>query len=118
MQLHELDQRETTLPKDTPDKPQRKSTKAVDQLALQYATAEINAYIVIRDNLLAEAEANTTTANLRRLNLANDFVRSCLKPARSPYQEQYLPEPDADRERKRCAAVNIRIAELDAQITL
>jgi hypothetical protein len=116
MQVHELDRRKTTLPEDSSEKPPRGSTKAVDS---QYAVNEINAYIAIRDNLLAEAEATTTSANLRRLSLANHFVQSCLKPAsRSPYKAQYLPERDADRERKRCAAVKIRIAELDMQIAL
>jgi len=112
MQVHELDPRKTTLPENTSEKPQRRSTEAVDS---QYAIDEINAYIAIRDNLLAEAEATTTSANVRRLSLANDFVRSCLRPAQSPYKAQYLPECDADRERKRCAAVKIRIAELDAK---
>jgi hypothetical protein len=116
MQLHELDRRKTTLPEDTSEKSQRRSTTAVDPVASQYAVDEINAYIAIRDNLLAEATA--TSRNLRRLSLANDFVQSCLKPARSPYETQYLPERDADRERKRCAVVKIRIAELDAQIAL
>jgi hypothetical protein len=115
MQVHELDRRKTTLPEDTSEKPQQRSTKAVDS---QYAVDEINAYIAIRDNLLAEAEATATSANLRRLSLANHVVQSCLKPARSPYEAQYLPERDADRERKRCAAVKIRIAELDTQIAL
>jgi hypothetical protein len=118
MQLRELDRRKTTLPEETSEKPQRRSTKAVDPFASQYAVDEIKAYIAIRDNWLAEAEASTTSANLRRLILANDFVQSCLKPARSPYKAQYLPERDADRERKRCAAVKIRIAELDTQIAL
>jgi len=117
MQLHELDRRETTPREDTSEKPQRRWTKAVDPVALQYAVDEINAYIAIRDNLLAEVEATATSANLRRLILANDFVQASLKPARSPYEAQYLPERDADRERKRCAAIKIRIAELDAQIT-
>jgi len=117
MQLRELDRRETTLPEDTSEKPQRRSTTAVDPVASQYAVDEINAYIAIRDNLLAEAEATAARPNLRRLSLANDFVQSCLKPAWSPYETQYLPERDADRERKRCAAVKIRIAELHAQIT-
>ena len=115
MQLRELDRRKTTLPEDTSEKPQRTSTETVDS---QFAVDEINAYIAIRDNWLAEAEATTTSANLRRLILANDFVQSCLKPARSPYKAQYLPECDAGRERKRCAAVKIRIAELDTQIAL
>ena len=112
MQLRELDRRETTLPEDTSEKPQRRSTTAVDPVASQYAVDEINAYIAIRDNLLAEAEATAARPNLRRLSLANDFVQSCLKPAWSPYEAQYLPERDADRERKRCAAVKIRIADL------
>jgi hypothetical protein len=115
MQVHELDRRKTTLPENTSEQPQRRLTKTVDS---QYAVDEINAYIAIRDNLLAEAEATTTSANVRRLSLANDFVRSCLRPAQSPYKAQYLPERDADRERKRCAAVKIRIAELDTQIAL
>jgi hypothetical protein len=118
MQLRELDRRKTTLPEDTSEKPQRRSTTAVDPVASQYAVDEINAYIASRDNLLAEAEATATSRNLRRLSLANDFVQSCLRPARSPYEAQYLPERDADRERKRCAAVKIRIAELDTQIAL
>ena len=118
MQVHELDRRKTTLPENTSEKPQRRSTKTIDPVDSQYAVDEINAYIAIRDNWLAEAEATTTSANLRRLILANDFVQSCLKPARSPYEAQYLPERDADRERKRCAAVKIRIAELDTQIAL
>jgi hypothetical protein len=116
MQVHKLDRRKTTHPKKTSEKPQQGSTKAVDS---QCAVDEINAYIAIRDNLLAEAEATTTSANLHRLSLANHFVQSCLKPAsRSPYKAQYLPERNADRERKRCVAVKIRIAELDMQIAL
>jgi hypothetical protein len=118
MRLHELDRSKTTLPEAISEKLQRRSTKAIDPVASQYAVDEINTYITIRDNLLAEAEATTTSVNVRRLSLANDFVRSCLRPAQSPYKAQYLPECDADRERKRCAAVKIRIAELDTQIAL
>src|SRR6267378_1856080 len=81
MQVHELDPRKTTLPENTSEKPQRRSTEAVDS---QYAIDEINAYIAIRDNLLAEAEATTTSANVRRLSLANDFVRSCLRSVQPP----------------------------------
>ncbi|PYK85448.1 MAG: hypothetical protein DMF47_10250, partial [Verrucomicrobia bacterium] len=66
MQLRELDRRKTTLPEDTSEKPQRRSTTAVDPVAPQYAVDEINAYIAIRDNLLAEATA--TSRNLRRLS--------------------------------------------------
>jgi hypothetical protein len=118
MRLHELDRSKTTLPEAISEKLQRRSTKAIDPVGSQYAVDEINTYITIRDNLLAEAEATTTSVNVRRLSLANDFVQSCLRPARSPYKAQYLPECDADRERKRCAAVKIRIAELDTQIAL
>ena len=112
MQLHELDRRETTPREDTSEKSPRRSTKAVDPVALQYAVDEINAYIAIRDNLLAEVEATATSANLRRLILANDFVQASLKPARSPYEAQCLPETDAVRERQRCEAVRNRIAQL------
>jgi hypothetical protein len=77
-----------------------------------YSAAEINAYIAIRDELLAEAEELHTRAKLAATELANDFVFGCLKPARSPYEAQYLPESDAIRERKRCETVRDRIAEL------
>ena len=100
-----------------PEKPQRKSTKTTDPVALKHAIDEINAYIAIRDNLLAEAEETATNAILRRLCLANDFVQACLKPRGSPYEMQFLPEPDADRERKRCAAIKTRIVQLRAQAT-
>ena len=100
-----------------PKKPQQRSATATEPVALKYAIEEINAYIAIRDNLLGEAEETTTSANLRRLCLANDFVESCLKPARSPYETQFLPESDADRERKRCAAISARISQLRAQAT-
>ena len=77
-----------------------------------YSAAEINAYIAIRDQLLAEAERLHTTAKLASTALANDFVEGCLNPARPPYEAQCLPESDAIRERKRCQAVRERIAKL------
>ena len=77
-----------------------------------YSIAEINAYIGIRDQLLAEAEKQHTNAKLASIALANDFVEGCLKPVRSPYEAQCLPETDAIRERQRCAAVRDRIAQL------
>jgi hypothetical protein len=77
-----------------------------------YSIAEINAYIAIRDQLLAEAEELHTSAKLASTALANDFVEGCLQPARSPYQAECLPESDAVRERKRCKVVRERIAEL------
>jgi hypothetical protein len=110
MQLRELDRRTTR------EKSQPRQATATVPVASKYAIDEINAYIAIRDNLLSEAEATTTNAILRRLSLANDFVQSCLKRARSPYEAQSLPESDGARERERCEAVKIRIAELGAQI--
>ncbi len=76
------------------------------------ATAEIFAYIAIRDELLIEAEQLKTQAKLESLSVANDFVVTCLRPARSPYQAQCLAEADAARERKRCEIVAARIAQL------
>jgi hypothetical protein len=77
-----------------------------------YSVAEINAYIAIRDQLLAEADELHSNAKLASAALANDFVEGCLKPARSPYEAQCLPESDAVRERKRCEAVRDRISQL------
>ncbi len=90
-----------------------KPVKWIDAFNL---VAEIKAYIAIRDDLLAEAEELKTRAKLDSVTVANDFVQSCLQPARPPYQSQCLPEVNALRERKRCAAVRKRIAELRTQI--
>jgi hypothetical protein len=83
-----------------------------------WAISEIRAFIAIRDNLLAEAEKSRAKAKLDSVGVANEFVNSCLKPARPPYQTQCLPEPEAVRERKRCEAVRTRIAELRAEAQL
>ncbi len=80
-----------------------------------FAASEIYAYLAARNLLLREAEENTTEANLRRAASANDFAESCLRPARSPYQEQSLPEVQAARERQHCKAVKVRLAELRAR---
>jgi hypothetical protein len=77
-----------------------------------YSIAEINAYIAIRDQLLDEAEKLHSSAKIASTALANDFVEGCLKPVRSPYEAQCLPEPDAVRERKRCEAVRARLTRL------
>jgi len=79
------------------------------------AIAEINAYIAIRDSLLAEAEQIRTAAKIESVKVANDFVMTCLKPAKPPYESQCLPEATAAHERKRCAAVKTRLGELTAQ---
>ncbi len=75
---------------------------------------EIHAYIAIRDELLVEAEQIMTRAKLDSVTVANDFVATCLKPARSPYQAQCLPEKEAVRERRRCEAVKARLREMSA----
>jgi len=90
----------------------RSATTLSPTFGSAYTVAEINAYIAIRDQLLAEAEDLRTASKIASTVLANDFVQGCLQPARSPYDAQYLPETDAVRERKRCEAVRNRIAQL------
>ena len=90
----------------------RQATTLTSAFGSVYSIAEINAYIAIRDELLAEAEELHTSAKLAATELANDFVFGCLKPARAPYEAQCLPESDAIRERKRCEIVRDRIAQL------
>jgi hypothetical protein len=48
--------------------------------------------------------------------VANNFVETVLTPARSPYEMQFLPEPDAKRERKRCEQIKRRVANLRDQL--
>ena len=81
-----------------------------------YIADEIRAYGTIRDLALAEAERLTNTLNLRRAQIANEFVENALKPARSPYDSQHLPEGDAARERQRCEAVKVRLSLLHAHL--
>ena len=71
----------------------RSATTLSPTFGSAYTVAEINAYIAIRDQLLAE-------------------VLGCLQPARSPYEPQSLAETDAIRERQRCEIVRSRIAQL------
>lgn len=78
--------------------------------------SEIYAYIAARNLLLREVEENTTESNLRRATSANEFAENCLRPARSPYQAQSLPEAEAARERRHCQAVKVRLAELRARL--
>jgi hypothetical protein len=79
------------------------------------ASVEIHAYLAARNLLLREAEENATDANLRRATAANEFAENCLRPARSPYEAQALPEAEAARGRQRCKAVKVRLAELRAR---
>jgi hypothetical protein len=82
----------------------------------EYVIGEINAFIAIRDELLAEVEEAKTPSKLESLIVANNFVESCLTPARSPYELQFLPEPSAKRERDRCEQIKQRVADLRDQI--
>ena len=81
-----------------------------------YIGDEIRAYATIRDLALAEAEKVTNPLNLDRARIANDFVENALKPSRSPYESQHLPEGDATRERQRCKAVKVRLSLLQAHL--
>jgi hypothetical protein len=84
----------------------------------KYVVDEINAYIAIRDGLMVEAEQVRTRAKLDSVIAANDFVETCLKPARPAYKAQHLREADAVHERKRCQAVKARVAELRANLAV
>ena len=81
-----------------------------------YIADEIQAYATIRDLALAEAEKNTNSRNLERARIANEFVENRLKPARSPYEAQQLPQGEAARERQRCEAVKVRLSLLQAHL--
>lgn len=80
------------------------------------AEVEIHAYLAARNLLLRDAEVNTNETNLQRAAAANDFAESCLRPARSPYEAQALPETEAARERQHCKAVRMRLAKLRARL--
>jgi hypothetical protein len=81
-----------------------------------YVADEIRAYATIRDLAIAEAEKLTNSLNLERARIANEFVENALKPARTPYESQHLPEGDATRERQRCEAVKVRLSLLHAHL--
>jgi hypothetical protein len=95
-----------------PAKRESRPAPMAHQFGSVYSVAEVNAYIAIRDQLLDEAASQPTTDKVASTALANDFVEGCLKPARSPYEAQCLPESDAIRERKRCEAIRERLSEL------
>ena len=81
------------------------------------AIDEINAYIAVRDLSLAEAERIPTRGTVDRALLANEFVESCLRPVRSPYGAQALPESSAADQRRRCAAAKARLVQLSARVS-
>ena len=80
------------------------------------AIEEINAYIAIRDRAVLDAERIPTRGTVDRALLANEFVESCLRPARAPYQAQSLPEASAANERQRCVAAKARLAQLNSRL--
>lgn len=95
---------------------QKNVSKPAAAPATDSASLEIHSYLAARDLLLREVDANPTAANLRRASAANEFAEACLRPARSPYQAQSLPEAEASRERTRCNTVKLRLAQLRASL--
>lgn len=89
-----------------------RASQKPDRANSEYVIGEINAFIAIRDELLAEAEETRTESKLHSLMVANDFVETCLTPARSPYDMQFLPDSDAQRERKRCEQIKHKVEDL------
>jgi hypothetical protein len=116
MQLAHKPLRPTVLPAFNARQNQPEAAKPAAFRMLSYVVDEINAYVVIRDIALAEAEENTSAVNLERARIANDFVENCLTPPQSPYETQRLPEADAARERSRCQGVKVRMALLRAHM--
>ena len=100
-----------------PPRPRKPLRTIEATISASHAVSEIIAYIAIRDDLLAEAEKIRSLAKIDSLAVANDFVMTCLKPARHPYEAQSLPEAEASRQRDRCHEVKSRIAELRRHIT-
>lgn len=97
----------------SPARTQHASSNKVSSQAIE----EINAYIAVRDQSLAHAERVPTRGTVDRALLANEFVESCLRPVRSPYQAQALPEANAADERQRCTAAKARLAQLAARLS-
>ncbi|MEY2562606.1 MAG: hypothetical protein QOH88_799 [Verrucomicrobiota bacterium] len=116
MQLTHKPLRPTVLPAFKAQKPEPKAATPERFAMTSYVVDEINAYVAIRDIALAEAEKITTSVNLERVRIANEFVENCLKPARSPYDSQHLPAADTVRERMRCEAVKIRLALIQSHL--
>jgi hypothetical protein len=110
---------QATLPLDQPAmNSQKTARKSPADPASDTASVEIHSFLAARDLLFREAEANPTEPNLRRAGAANEFAESCLRPARSPYHAQALPEPEAAHERLRCKAATLRLAQLQTRAGL
>lgn len=90
----------------------RDSITQVEPVGSYDPIAEMNAFIVIRDELLAEAEEVPTCAKLDSVAVANDFIEASLRPSPPAYEAQNLTAADATREQKRCQDVKDRIIEL------
>ncbi len=90
--------------------------KTVELPTASCASDEIHSYLGVRDLMLSEAETVPNEANLHHAWMANEFAEKCLRPVRSPYEAQSLPEAEATRERGRCKAVKVRIAELRSRL--
>jgi hypothetical protein len=116
MQLTQPPLRTVFFPKNISPRRLPQRTKSSEFRMTSYVVDEINAYVAIRDIALAEVEKEASSVNLERARIANDFVENCLKPARSPYEGQHLPETDAARERGRCQAVKVRLSLLRAHL--
>jgi hypothetical protein len=116
MQLTQPPLRTVFLPKNISQRRFVPQPKSSEFRMNSYVVDEINAYVAIRDIALAEAEKDPSSVNLERVRIANDFVENCLKPTRSPYESQHLPETDAARERGRCQAVKVRLSLLRAHL--
>ena len=113
---HALHRRAILTVKPAAERHLRTSAAAPATPASEHAFAEIHAYIAIRDRLLAKAEQVRTESSLDRASDANEFVANCVKPARSPYEAQHLPEAEAARERSQCEAIRVRIKRLRNQL--
>lgn len=100
------------------NRPGKKARRPAGSCEITYgatqARDEIYACIAVRDLALAEAERGPTDLSLNRAFLANELVENSLRPARSPYQAQSLPESEAARERDRCQEVKSRLGQLRA----
>lgn len=106
--------RPLTLIQESASKNFRQSITEMEPLGSQHASSEINAYIAIREDLLAEAEQVPTCAKLDSVAVANDFVETCLRSPRPAYKAQHLPPVEAISEQKRCEEVRDRIVQLRA----
>ena len=98
---------------------ERTQTQSSDhaQIGSKEARDEIQAYAAIRNLLLSDAEVTASAESLRRAAIANEFVESCLRPPRSPWQAEYLEPREAACERQRCCAAKMRIAALQQKFS-